>query len=188
MAMIIPLISAPGGRVLSTAELRQSKPDRRAFPALPRQPITVLLDRVTGNYNIGAIFRLCDAFRVDRLVIAGTKVDLGKRRVGQAGQGTQHWVPWHQINDAASFVCNAKAAGVWVVVAEQTTGSLDPQQLIPAFPTCLVLGSEMAGVSQEVVDLADATVAIEMAGMASSLNVATATAIFLYWLSSSRSP
>ena len=97
-------------------------------------------------------------------------------------------MPWHQISDAVSFVCNAKAAGAWVVVAEQTTGSLDPQQLIPAFPTCLVLGSEMAGVSQEVVDLADATVAIEMAGMANSLNVATATAIFLYWLSSSRRP
>ena len=67
--MVIPLISAPGGRVLSTAELRQSKLERRDFAALPRQPVTVLLDRVTGNYNIGAIFRLCDAFRVERLKV-----------------------------------------------------------------------------------------------------------------------
>lgn len=72
------------------------------------------------------------------------------------------------------------------MAAEQTTGSLYPPQVVPAFPTCLVLGSETVVVSQDVVDLADATIAIEMAGMANSLNVATAAAIFLYWLSRSR--
>lgn len=186
--MITPLISAPGGRVLATAELRQDKPDRRDFAALPRQPITVLLDRVTGNYNIGAIFRLCDAFRVERLVIAGTTVDLRKRRLVQAAQGTQHWVPWVQINDAVSFVGNVKAAGAWVVVAEQTTGSFGPQQLMPAVPACLILGSEKTGVLQDIVELADAAVAIPMLGMANSINVASSAAILMHWLSRSCPP
>ncbi|HWN50084.1 MAG TPA: TrmH family RNA methyltransferase [Xanthobacteraceae bacterium] len=51
------------------------------------------------------------------------------------------------------------------------------------FPACLVLGSEMRGVSQEIVDMADAAVAIPMLGMANSINVATAAAIMLYRLS-----
>ena len=53
-----------------------------------------MLDGVTQNYNIGAIFRLCDAFLVQELVICGAKVELHKRRLVQAAQGTQHWVPW----------------------------------------------------------------------------------------------
>ena len=50
--------------VLATDELRRSKPNRAAFTSLPRNPVTVVLDGVTGNYNLGAIFRLYDAFMV----------------------------------------------------------------------------------------------------------------------------
>jgi tRNA G18 (ribose-2'-O)-methylase SpoU len=54
---------------------------------------------------------------------------------------------------------------------------------VPVFPACLVLGSERSGVSPQIVGLADTAVAIPMLGMANSLNVATAAAILLYWLS-----
>jgi tRNA G18 (ribose-2'-O)-methylase SpoU len=68
------------------------------------------------------------------------------------------------------------------VVAELTTTSVRPEQLVPVFPATLVLGGERSGVSPEVIDTADAVVAIPMLGMANSLNVATAAAILLYWL------
>lgn len=82
---------AKGDRPLSRAELREVKPDRAAFAALPRRPITVALDRVRQNYNIGAIFRLCDAFLLERLIIGGIAVDLRKRKLVQAARGTQNW-------------------------------------------------------------------------------------------------
>ena len=69
------------------------------------------------------------------------------------------------------------------MVAEQTSASTRPEQLMPAFPACLVLGGERSGVSPEVIDAADAVVAIPMLGMANSLNVATTAAILFYWLS-----
>ena len=141
-----------------------------------------MLDGVTQNYNIGAIFRLCDAFLVQQLVICGTKVELHKRRLVQAAQGTQHWVPWSERQHASQAVAEAKARGAWVVVAEQTTTSVRPEQLVPVFPVTLVLGGERSGVSPEVIEAADAAVAIPMLGMANSLNVATAAAILLYWL------
>ncbi len=74
-------------RALTTAELRATKPTREEFLARPRRPITVVLDGVSQNYNIGAILRLCDAFLVQELVICGTKVELHKRRLVQAAQG-----------------------------------------------------------------------------------------------------
>src|SRR5690242_20594102 len=104
-------------RALTTAELRASKLTRDEFLARPRRPITVVLDGVTQNYNIGAIFRLCDAFLVQELVICGTKVELHKLRLVQAAQGTQHWVPWNERQHASEAVADAKARGAWIVIA-----------------------------------------------------------------------
>jgi tRNA G18 (ribose-2'-O)-methylase SpoU len=170
-------------RPLTTSELRRTKITREEFLARPRRPITVVLDGVTQNYNIGAIFRLCDAFLVQQLVICGTKVELHKRKLVQAAQGTQRWVPWSHRQQAGEAVVDAKAMGAWVVVAEQTTASVGPEGLVPTFPASLVLGGERSGVSPEAMEAADAAVAIPMFGMANSLNVATAAAILLYWLS-----
>jgi tRNA G18 (ribose-2'-O)-methylase SpoU len=170
------------GRRRSTAELRLWKPDRQHFLGLPRQPITLLLDGVHRNYNLGAIFRLADAFMLEQLIICGTLLDLRKRKLVQAARGTQHWVPWVAAKNAASAVAATKAVGAWVLVVEQTSSSLPPEAIMPTFPICLVLGSEGRGVSQDIIDVADAAVSIPMLGMGNSLNVASAAAIILYWL------
>jgi tRNA G18 (ribose-2'-O)-methylase SpoU len=174
---------SPGRRQLTKAELRAGKLDRRTFRSLPRLPVTVVLDGVRRNYNIGAIFRLCDAFLVERLVICGKDVDLRKRKLVQAARGTERWVPWHHAESALPVVQTAKAAGASIVVVEQMTDSIPLQDLQLSFPTCFIFGSEGQGVSQEVVDLADVAVSIPMFGMANSINVASAAAITLYQLS-----
>jgi tRNA G18 (ribose-2'-O)-methylase SpoU len=171
-----------GDHVLGTAELRQSKPARAAFAVRQRNPVTVVLDGVAGHYNIGAIFRLCDAFLVERLVLCGTAVALRNRGVVQAAAGTLGWVPWQHENDAAAFVRSVKAAGHWVAVVELTAESVSPAAMQPRFPAVLVLGSEASGVSREVLAWADQTIAIPMLGMANSLNVSTAGAIVLHEL------
>jgi tRNA G18 (ribose-2'-O)-methylase SpoU len=168
--------------VLGTAELRLSKPGRKEFGIRQRNPVTVVLDGVMGHYNIGAIFRLCDAFLVERLIICRTVVALRNRRFIQAAAGTQHWVPWQEENDAAIFVRAAKASGQWIAVVELTAESQSPAALEPRFPAILVLGSESSGVSPGVLAQADQAIAIPMLGMANSLNVATAGAIVLHEL------
>lgn len=171
-----------GDRVLGTVELRRSKLARTEFAARARNPITVVLDRVRGNYNLGAIFRLCDAFLAERLVICGVPVMLRKRKLVRAAAGTQRWVPWEQAADAGEVVRAAKAEGWWVGVVELTEAGVSPAELEPRFPAILVLGGEMSGVSAEVLACADQAIAIPMLGMANSLNVATAAAIVLYEL------
>jgi tRNA G18 (ribose-2'-O)-methylase SpoU len=106
------------------------------------------LDGVS-HYNIGAIFRLCGAFLVQQLVICSTKVELHKRRLVQAAQGTQHWVPWSKRQHASEAVADAKARGAWIVVAEQTTRGARPEEPVPMFPATLVFGGERGGVSPE---------------------------------------
>ncbi len=170
------------GRALTTAELRHDKPDRHAFGTLGRLPIQVVLDGVRQGYNVGALFRLCDAFLCERLVVCGRDGTKGSRKLVQAAQGTQRWVPWEQANSATEVVQAARAGGYQIVAVEQTSGAVSLDQFLPRYPMCLVLGSERAGVSQAVLDLADAAVVIPMQGMANSLNVATAAAIVLHTL------
>jgi tRNA G18 (ribose-2'-O)-methylase SpoU len=172
----------PKDHVLATCELRRTKPSRAAFAAQTRNPITVVLDGVRQNYNLGAIFRLCDAFLAERLVICGVPVLLHKRRLVQAAAGTQRWVPWEEAKDAARVVRTAKRAGHWITVVELTANSVNPPELRPQFPAVLVLGGERSGVSPDVIACADQAVSIPMLGMANSLNVATAAAIILYEL------
>ena len=131
---------------------------------------------------MGALFRLCDAFLCESLVICGRDSSRGTRKLIQAAQGTHKWVPWKQHDSAENAVQAARAEGWFVLAVEQTSGAMPLEQLAPGFPVCVVLGSERAGVSQPVLDLADAAVFIPMGGMANSLNVATAAAIVLHRL------
>lgn len=135
-----------------------------------------MLDQVRGNYNIRAIFRLCDAFRVERLVVCGVPVMLRKRKLARAAAGTQRWVPWEQAEAAPEVVPAARAAGKWIAVVELTAASVSPAAIQPRFPAVLVLGGETSGVPAEVLAYADQAIAIPILGMANSLNVATATA------------
>lgn len=167
---------------LGKDQLRREKLDRGAFRAKTRHPIRVILDGVTQNYNVGAIFRLCDAMLVERLVICGTAVNLRKRKLVQAARGTQNWVPWSECEFAETAVRQARDDGYQVVIAELTAASVAPDDFVGKFPLCLVLGSEFSGVSPEVAALADSAIAIPMHGMANSINVATAGAIILHRL------
>jgi tRNA G18 (ribose-2'-O)-methylase SpoU len=174
-----------GDHVLSKPELRRSKPCRADFAVQARNPVTVVLDGVRGYYNIGAIFRLCDAFLVERLIICGEAPRGGllrKRKLVQAAMGTQRWVPWQEESDAVVVVRAAKAAGHWIAAVELTAESVGLAAMQQCFPAVLVLGNERSGVSQAVLACADQAVAIPMLGMANSLNVATAGAIVLHEL------
>jgi len=172
----------PQNHVLTTPELRSAKPDRADFAKRARHPITLILDGVRQNYNVGAIFRLCDGFLVERLVICDTPVLLHKRKLVQAAAGTQRWVPWEAASDGATAVRAAKAAGYWIAAVEITGNSVPLDAMQPRFPAALVLGGERSGVSGGALALVDQSIAIPMLGMANSLNVATAAAIVLHEL------
>ena len=168
---------------LDKEKLREQKASRKDFPSKVRKPIRVVLDGVGQNYNIGAIFRLCDAMLVEHLFVCGVTVKLRNRKLVQAARGTQKWVPWSECPSAEAVVVQAKAEGYQIVVAELTANSIPPEAFIPTGPVCLVLGGESSGVSAEVAKLADTAIALPMLGQANSINVSTAAAVILYQIS-----
>ncbi len=156
------------------------RPDRHEFPTLPRRPIRVVLDRVSHLPNIGTMFRLCDAFRVERLYVCGFELQSHKRRLVKAAAGTLSWVPWEGRQDATSVVRECKAEGYSIAAVELAPGSVPPEALRSSAPLCLVLGAERQGVSAEVLALADQCIEIPTDGLGGSINLTTAAAIVLY--------
>ena len=157
-----------------------SRPDRHLFPTLPRRPIRVVLDGVTHLPNIGTMFRLCDAFRVERLYVCGTDLEIHKRKLVRAASGTIPWVPWSSGQDALAVVQASREAGYSVAAVELADNSVAPQHLRSELPLCLVLGAERRGVSPAILGLADQRIEIPTDGLGGSINLATAAAIVLY--------
>ena len=160
--------------------LRPPRPDRNVFPTLPRRPIRVVLDGVTRLPNIGTIFRLCDAFRVERLYVCGFALELHKRSLTRAATGTLAWVPWEARANAAEIVSESRASGYSIAVVELAERSVPPEALRTATPICLVLGAERHGISAAVLALADQCIEIPTDGLGGSINLTTAAAIVLY--------
>ena len=156
------------------------RPDRRAFPHLPRRPLRVVLDGVSHLPNLGTMFRLCDAFRVERLYVCGFELEPDRRKFLKAAAGTSGWVPWELRDEAASVVRESRASGYSIAVVELDEGSVAPDQLRSDAPVCLVLGAERHGVSKAVLELADQRIEIPTDGIGGSINLTTAAAIVLY--------
>jgi tRNA G18 (ribose-2'-O)-methylase SpoU len=160
-----------------------ARPGRHEFPTLPRRPIRVVLDGVSCLPNIGTMFRLCDAFRVERLYVCGFTLQTYKRNLRTAATGTIAWVPHESGGDAASIVRESRAAGYSIAAVELLAASVPPEGVQCTRPICLVVGAENRGVSPELLALADQHVAIPTDGIGGSINLTTAAAIVLYELS-----
>ena len=140
----------------------------------------MVLDGVTLLPNIGTIFRLCDAFRVERLYVCGMQLETHKRKLTKAAAGTIRWVPWESRPGALEVVQESRASG-WIISAvELAEGSVAPDAIRADAPLCLVLGAERHGVSKPVLDLVDQCIEIPTDGVGGSINLTTAAAIVLY--------
>ena len=113
--------------VLSKPELRQSKPSRADFAVQARNPVTVVLDGVRGYYNIGAIFRLCDAFLVERLIICGEESQ-GEPLLRRRSSCRRPWVrsagPVAGGTRPGSGRTCSESEGYWIAVVELTAESV----------------------------------------------------------------
>ena len=156
------------------------RPDRHLFPTLPRRPIRVVLDGVTHLPNIGTMFRLCDAFRIERLHVCGLELQVHKRKLVRAASGTIPWVPWSSGEHALDVIRVSQAAGYSIAAVELAEGAVPPEELRTDRPLCLVLGSERQGVSPAILSAVDQRIQIPTDGLGGSINLATAAAIVMY--------
>lgn len=164
-------------RALSTDELRSMRPDRATFADLPRHPVALVLNNLTSGFNVGAAFRLADAFRLNSVHLCGTTPTPPKPRIVKTSMGTERWVPYAVHADALSAIETLREQGFRPVAVELTDAAIPLESFHPLWPMALVFGDEMVGVSPRVLAACELSVFIPMYGMGNSMNVVTAMAI-----------
>jgi tRNA G18 (ribose-2'-O)-methylase SpoU len=145
-------------------------------------PLRLLAHDVDLALNVGALFRIADALGVEHLHLTGSSPRPPDPKIRRSARSAERHVAWSHAADPLAVVAQLQAQGWRVVALELSTRSvaLDGFGVAPGERVCLVLGTENAGVSQPLLDAADATVHIPMRGHNSSMNVATACAIAAY--------
>lgn len=155
-------------------EMKAARPSLDEVRNTPRRPIYALLENVRSAYNVGSMFRTTDALHLAGLYLCGYTGFPPHRGIAKTALGAEHTVPWEKHADALVLARSLQDKGMQIVVLEQTTDAVDFWEAPVRFPTCFVVGNEVIGVSEELVELADLCLHVPMMGVKQSLNVATA--------------
>lgn len=149
-----------------------------------KRPIALLADNVRSMHNIGSMFRTADAFMVEEIILGGISGTPPHPEITKTALGAEEAVAWRHVEDPLEEVLSMKQRGWHVCVLEQTHGSIPLPQFKPD-PNkryLLVVGNEVDGVDQRIVDAADTVLEIPQQGTKHSLNVSVSAAIALYQL------
>ena len=146
----------------------------------PKLPFCAVLNNIRSLYNVGSIFRTADGAGLEKIWLCGITGCPPKSMISKTALGAEKTVPFEHRENAAELIGELKEQGYQIVLLEQTKESIDYSKLKPRAPACLVLGNEIAGVSEEILALNDIAVEIEMKGIKNSLNVSVAFGILAY--------
>jgi len=151
--------------------------------ALRRLPIAVLLDDVRSLWNVGSILRTADACGVRQVVLSGITGCPPREQISKTALGAERAVAWSYRADALQALAELVGLGYSPVALETTppAQSLDAVEWPAA--VCLVVGSEVAGVSPQLLEACPRHVSIPMRGVKDSLNVAVAFGIVAHHVS-----
>lgn len=169
-------------RKMTDLELKQSRPTLDEVRDRPRLPVYAILEDVRSLYNVGSMFRTADALHLAKLYLCGYTGFPPRREISKTALGSEHTVSWEKHSSAVNLARDLQAKGMQVVVLEQTTDAVDFWEAPVRFPVCFVVGNEVTGVSEELVEMADLILELPMAGIKQSLNVATAFGVVGYEL------
>ncbi len=167
-------------RKITNEELH--RPSASEFAAMPRIPVAVVLDNVRSAQNVGAFFRTCDAFAVERVILCGITPAPPSRDIHKTALGAELTVEWSVCESAAACVAELKERGYTALAVEQVEGAvmLDRFEVDASKRYALVFGNEVEGVGQAAVDLCDGALEIPQAGTKHSVNVSVAGGIVLW--------
>ena len=145
-------------------------------------PLIVVLDDVRSLHNVGSVFRSGDAFRVEAVYLCGITATPPHPEIHKTALGGEDSVAWRYFPTATEAIESLHDDGFFVYSIEQVEGSTKLQnlQLDTDKRYAVVLGNEVKGVHQEVVDMSDGCLEIPQFGTKHSLNVSV-TAGMVIW-------
>ena len=167
-------------RKLRTIEMKRLSVDE--FREAEKVPLIVVLDDVRSMHNVGSVLRTADAFRLQAVYLCGITGCPPHNEIHKTALGAEDSVKWHYFRTALEAVEELKGRGVTVLSIEQAEGST----MLPTFEPekgkayAVVLGNEVKGVHQEIIDASDGCLEIPQYGTKHSMNVSVTAGIVIY--------
>lgn len=152
------------------------------FQEADKIPLIVVLDNVRSRHNIGSVFRTSDAFRIEEIILCGITSTPPNVEIHKTALGAEDSMKWRYLEETLSAVTELKTAGYTVFAIEQTENSvsLESMELDKNKKYAVILGHEVHGVQQEVIDACQGCIEIPQYGTKHSLNVSVTAGIVVW--------
>lgn len=168
---------------LNHDEISENRSTLDNIHKVKKLPVYVLLNSIRSTYNVGSIFRTSDGAMIEKLYLCGYTPHPPKKEILKTALGSTESVSWEYVKDPKEVLLKLKKDGVKICALELTDNSKPYYQLSTKdFPLCVIVGNEITGVSQELIDLCDYSIEIPQYGIKQSLNVAVAYGVAVFEL------
>lgn len=157
---------------------------REEFRQSDKMPIIVVLENIRSAYNVGSVFRTCDAFLIEAIYIIGYSAKPPHKEIKKTALGAEETVDWKHFKTSQEALAELRLAGYKIYAVEQAENSYKLQStgFRQNERIAVVFGNEVTGVEQATIDACDGCIEIPQLGMKHSLNIATAAGVVLWEL------
>lgn len=153
------------------------------FKQADKTPIAIILDNIRSMNNIGSVFRTADAFCLQKVFLCGITAKPPHREINKTALGATESVDWQYYDNTIDCVKELQKQSYTIIALEQTQNSTMLQNFkITNLPLAIILGNEVEGVAQQVIDMCDDVIEIPQYGTKHSFNVSVSCGITLWEL------
>lgn len=154
----------------------------KEFKETEKIPVVVVLDNVRSMYNIGSVFRTCDAFLIEKIFLCGITATPPHKEIRKTALGATESVDWEYVKDIETLIQKLKEEEFTIISIEQTEGSklLAEVKFNEEKKYAVIFGNEVEGVQQSVVNESEFCVEIPQGGTKHSLNISVCAGIVLW--------
>ena len=151
------------------------------FSVAKKRPIILIADNIRSSNNVGSLFRTADAFAIEQVWLCGITATPPDREIHKTALGAELTVQWRKFATTVEAINELKSMGYTAIAVEQVEGACSLECFTSPNQGCgLVLGNEVKGVDQEVVDMCDMAIEIPQWGTKHSLNVSVSAGVVLW--------
>lgn len=156
--------------------------DPEEFRSAAKYPLSILLDDIRSLHNVGSVFRTADAFRVEKVYICGITACPPHKDIHKTALGATESVDWEYRKDALDLADELKREGFTLVAIEQADGATELQDFEPEPDKryVIILGNEVKGVKQALVDRCGEALEIPQFGTKHSLNISVVAGVVIW--------
>jgi 23S rRNA (guanosine2251-2'-O)-methyltransferase len=152
------------------------------FKEVEKIPVVIVMDNIRSAHNIGSVFRTADAFLMEKIYLCGITATPPNKEIRKTALGATESVDWEYIDDIHTLIPRLKEENYKVLSIEQVEGSADMTEfeISKDQKYAIILGNEVEGVQQSVINMSDGCLELPQDGTKHSLNVSVCAGIVLW--------